>query len=98
MANWDTALRRTLLVLADAQFSGMRQRASGKELSALYYIAVTDGFVTPDSLRKKHPGIKSPAEILRRLTDKGLVQRVSRGQYAIGDELFREYLRRVSDE
>jgi hypothetical protein len=98
MANWDTALRRTLLVLADAQFSGMRQRASGKELLALYSIAATDGFVTPASLRNKHPEIKSPAEILRRLTDKGLVQRVSRGQYAIGDELFREYLRRVRDE
>ena len=98
MANWDTALRRTLLVLADAQFSGMIQRASEKERLALYFIATTDGSVTPASLRKEHPEIKSPAEILKRLTDKGLVQRISRGQYSIGDELFREYLRRVRAE
>ena len=98
MANWDTALRRTLLMLADAQFSGMIQRASEKELLALYFIATTDGSVTPTSLRKKHPDIKSPAEILKRLTNKGLVQRISRGQYSIGDELFREYLRWVRDE
>jgi len=98
MTNWDTALRRTLLVLADAQFSGMIQQASENELSALYAIAATGGAVTPASLRKKHPEIKSPAEILRRLTGKGLVQRVSRGQYVIGDDLFCEYLRRARDE
>ena len=98
MDNWDTALRRTLLVLADAQFSGMIQRASESELSALYYIATTEGSVTPTFLGKEKPQIKSPAEILRRLTDKGLVQRVSRGQYEIGDELFREYLRREKEE
>jgi len=97
MANWDTALRRTLLVLADAQFSGMLKRASENELSALYVIAASDGSETPTSIRKKHPEIKSSAEILKRLTDKGLVQRVSRGQYVINDELFREYIIQVRD-
>jgi hypothetical protein len=98
MANWDTALRHTLLVLADAQFSGMIERASEKELSALHSIATSGKSVTPASLKKEHPEMKSVAEILKRLTKKGLVHQVSRGKYVIGDELFREYLRWMRDE
>jgi len=98
MANWETALQQTLLVLADAQFSGMMQRASGKELSALNTIAANEDVVTLAALKEEHPEIKSPAEVLRRLKDKGLIQRVSRGHYTIGDKLFREYLSRMSDD
>jgi len=98
LANWETALQHTLLVLADAQFSGMKQRASGVELSVLGTIASKKGAITLASLKKEHPEIKSPAEVLRRLTDKGLVHRESRGLYSISDELFCEYLRRMKDE
>jgi len=98
LANWETALQHTLLVLADAQFSGMKQHASGVELSALSTIAAKKGAITLASLKKEHPEIKSPAEVLRRLTDKGLVHRESRGLYSISDELFCEYLRRIRDE
>ena len=87
-----------MLVLADAQFSGMMQRASGKELSALKTITAKRDVITLAALKEEHPEIKSPAEVLRRLKNKGLIQRVSRGQYTIGDKLFREYLSRMSDD
>ena len=44
------------------------------------------------------PEIRSPAEVLRRLTEKGLVNRKTRGQYTIDDELFGEYLRQMRDD
>lgn len=98
MANWETALHQTLLVLADAQFSGMKQQASELELTALKAIAVNKGNMSLNSIKKEHPEIKSPAEVLRRLTEKGLVNRKARGQYSIEDELFCEYLKRIEDE
>ena len=40
--------------------------------------------------------IKSAAEVLKRLTEKGLVERVERGQYRLSDPLFAEYVKRRS--
>jgi predicted transcriptional regulator of viral defense system len=76
----------------------MKQRASETELSALIAIAAKKGTVTLASFKKEQPEIRSPAEVLRRLTEKGLVIRKTRGQYTIDDELFCEYLRRMRDD
>jgi len=45
-------------------------------------------------LEKRYSKIKSAAEVLKRLTEKGLVERVERGQYRVSDPLFAEYVKR----
>jgi hypothetical protein len=95
LENWDAALHQTLLSLADAQFSGMLGRASGIESVALQALAAHDGVLGPRTLENRCPEIKSAAEVLKRLTEKGLVERVRRGEYCISDRLFAEYIRRL---
>ena len=95
LRNWETAIHNTLLVLADAQFSGMKQLASGLELSVLRAIAARKNTITLANLKSENPEIKSPAELLSRLSEKGLITRKSRGLYSIEDELFGEYLLRI---
>ena len=41
------------------------------------------------------PEIKSAAEVLRRITEKGLAERVKRGEYRVPDRLFSEYIKRL---
>ena len=94
MENWDTALHHTLLALADAQFESMMGRASPQERMALSVLANSETIMSPRNLEKRYSKIKSAAEVLKRLTEKGLVERVERGQYRLSDPLFAEYVKR----
>lgn len=94
MENWEAALHHTLLALADAQFKGMLGRASEQELAALHVLASNDEVLGPGALEHRCPEIKSAAEVLRRLTVKGLAERVKRGEYRVSDRLFAEYIKR----
>jgi len=94
MENWDTALHHTLLALADAQFESMMGRASPQERMALSVLATSETIMSPQNLEKRYSKIKSAAEVLKRLTEKGLVERVERGQYRLSDPLFAEYVKR----
>jgi hypothetical protein len=94
MENWEAALNHTLLALADAQFKGMLGRASEQELAALNVLASNDEVLGPRALEDRCPEIKSAAEVLRRLTVKGLAERVRRGEYRVSDRLFAEYIKR----
>jgi len=49
----------------------------------------------PRALEDRCPEIKSAAEVLRRLTVKGLAERVKRGEYRVSDRLFAEYIKRL---
>jgi len=93
MENWEAALHHTLLALADAQFKGMLGRASEQELTALHVLASKDEVLGPRALEDRCPEIKSAAEVLRRLTVKGLAERVKRGEYRVSDRLFAEYIK-----
>jgi len=95
MENWDAALHHTLLALADAQFKGMLGRASEQELLALHELASNDEVLGPRALEKLCPQIKSAAEVLKRLTEKGLTERIKRGEYRVSDKLFAEYIKRM---
>ncbi len=94
MENWETALYHTLLALADAQFEGMVGRASVQEMTALKVLATNDAVLSPRTLEKRSAKVKNAAEVLKRLTEKGLVERIGRGQYRIADPLFAEYIKR----
>ena len=93
--NWDAALHHTLLALADAQFKGMLGRGSEQELLALHKLASNDEVLGPRALENRCPEIKSAAEVLKRLTEKGLTERVKRGEYRVSDRLFAEYIKRM---
>jgi hypothetical protein len=95
MANWEAALHHTLLALADAQFKGMLGRASEQELTALHVLAGNDEVLGPRALEDRSPDVKGAAEVLKRLTEKGLVERVKRGEYRVSDRLFAEYIKRL---
>ena len=94
MENWETALHHTLLSLGDAQFKGMLGRASEQELEVLHVLASDNEVLGPRALENRCPAIKSAAEVLKRLTAKGLAERVRRGEYLISDRLFSEYIKR----
>ena len=94
MENWETALYHTLLGLADAQFEGMVGRASAQERTALNVLATSDDVLSPRALEERCSEVKSAAEVLKRLTEKGLVERVGRGKYRVSDPLFAEYVKR----
>jgi hypothetical protein len=93
--NWEAALADTLLALADAQFKGMLDRASGRELTALSVLAATNSVFGPQDLEKASPEIKNAGEVLKRLVDKQLAERLKRGEYHISDRLFAEYVKRT---
>jgi hypothetical protein len=94
MENWETALHHTLLALADAEFKGMLGRASDQEQAALRVLAAGDEVLGPHALAERCPEIKGAAEVLTRLTAKGLAERAGRGRYRLSDRLFAEYVRR----
>jgi len=93
MANWDASLHHTLLSLSDAQFKGMLGRASDIEGIALQEMAHHGDVIGPRELAKRCPGIRSAGEVLKRLTEKGLIERVKRGEYRLTDRLFAEYMK-----
>jgi hypothetical protein len=95
MENWETALYHTLLALADAQFEGMVGRASSQEKAVLKMVSASEREVSPRDFEKSGSKIKSAAELLKRLTEKGLLERLDRGQYRISDPLFAEYIKRL---
>jgi len=95
LKHWDTALHHTLLALADAQFKGMFARASEQEMTALRVLVNNEGGLGPRALEDCCPEIKSAAEVLKRITEKGLAERVRRGEYRVPDRLFSEYIKRL---
>lgn len=94
MDNWEPALHHTLLALAEAQFRGMFERASALEIEALRVLASSSEVLGPRALEERNPQIKGAAEVLKRLNEKGLAERVRRGEYQISDRLFAEYVKR----
>ena len=72
----------------------MLGRASEQELEVLHVLASDDEVLGPRALENRCPEIKSAAEVLKRLTAKGLAERVRRGEYRISDRLFSEYIKR----
>ncbi|MCX7002792.1 MAG: hypothetical protein NTV22_05895 [bacterium] len=93
MKHWPTALRQTLFSLADAQFAGMLDQASPQELAVLRIMVNANGVLGPADIEERLSDVKNAAEVLKRLTAKGLVQRVGRGQFLVPDVLFAEYVR-----
>lgn len=91
-ANWETALQHTLLALADAQFAGMIERASQQEMDVLKLLASTETPLTPKSVADTCPAVRNPAQVLKRLVEKGLADHRSGGQYYLADRLFCHYL------
>ena len=57
-------------------------------------LASNDDVLGPRALEDRCPEIKSAAEVLRRLTIKGLAERIRRGEYRVSDRLFAEYIKR----
>ena len=69
-------------------------RASEQELAALHVLAKNDEVLGPRALETHCPEIKNAGEVLKRLREKGLVERIKRGEYRILDRLFAEYIKR----
>jgi hypothetical protein len=96
--NWETALRHTLLNLASAQFDSMANVASEQELAALQILARSDTPLGPQAVKNANQRIKSTAQVLKRLSEKGLTERFARGKYGIADRLFAEYVNRKQNK
>ena len=73
----------------------MISRASHQELAALQALASSDGVLGPRGLENRCPEIRSAAEVLKRLVEKGLANRIKRGEYRVSDRLFAEYIKRI---
>lgn len=92
--NWETALRHTLLNLASAQFDSMAGVASEQEFAVLRILSQSEKPLGPQAVRAANQEVRSAAQVLKRLSEKGLAVRHARGQYGIADRLFAEYVRR----
>jgi len=92
--NWETALRHTLLNLASAQFDGMANLSSEQEFAALQILARYETPLSPLDVKNANQKIRSAAQVLKRLSEKGLTERHARGKYSIADRLFAEYVNR----
>lgn len=92
LKQWDTALNRTLLTLGDAEFTSLISLASEQELRVLTILARCDEPIELEKLKRKCRKIKSISEILSRLYEKNIVNRVRRGVYFIEDRLFANYI------
>ena len=92
LKQWDAALNRTLLTLGDAEFLSLISLASEQELRVLTILAKCDEPIELEKLKRKCRKIKSVSEILSRLCEKNIVNRVSRGVYFIEDRLFANYI------
>lgn len=91
------ALRATLIKELDVSFFEDRYNlASTKEKQILMAMAAVDENAAPAlQIRKKaQTSHHQLMELLKRLQDKGLVYRASRGHYGFTIPLFKEYLRR----
>lgn len=88
------SFQRSLNLLAQREFRGMYEKATGEEKKILALMAESDGEVLSYKEIKKGLNLKSePSFWLKTMTDKNLIVKKERGKYHLRDKLFKEYLR-----
>ncbi len=100
---WEKALQSALHDLGVAIFDRWLGQASGEEAKVLQVIASTDAALSVQDIQglteNRRPEIPSGniPKYLQRLAEKKLIDRPGRGLYTIPDNMFRAYLRSLSN-
>ena len=88
------SFQRSLNLLAQREFRGMYEKATGEERKILGLMAESDNEVLSYKEIKKGLNLKSePSFWLKTMLDKNLIIKKERGKYHLRDKIFKEYLR-----